>query len=174
MKKLLLVDLDGTIREPISGKKFISHPHDQRPVAGAPQALEHFANQGYKIAGISNQAGVAAGHKTLADCLQEQERTLILFPPIERIYFCPDFEGQHLWEVDRFKKVHLSEFPQYSDLKGTFRKPNPGMLFAAMRLYEPKSTQYIGDRDEDKEAATAAGIEFKWAWDWRMEFGGAA
>ncbi len=173
MKKLLLVDLDGTIREPISGQKFINHPQDQRPIAGAPQALEHFANEGYKIAGITNQAGVASGHKSLADCLKEQQRTLELFPAIDRIYLCPDFEGLHLWEVDRFKKVHLSEFPQYSDLKGNFRKPNPGMLWAAARLYEPEHSLYVGDRDEDKAAATTAGIDFMWAWDWRAEFGGA-
>lgn len=171
--KLLLIDLDGTIREPISGNKFIVHPQDQRPISGATQALNHFAEKGYKIAGITNQAGVAAGHKTLADCLKEQVHSLILFPQIDRIYFCPDFEGNHLWEVNRFKKVHLSEFSQYSDFKGTFRKPNPGMLWAAARLYEPELTLYVGDRDEDKAAATAAGIDFMWAWDWRAEFGGA-
>lgn len=118
---VLLIYLDGTIREPISGNKFISHPQDQRPIAGASQALEHFANQGYKIAGISNQAGVAAGHKSLADCMAEQQHTLVLFPVIDRIYLCPDFTGKHLWEVDRFKRAHLSEFPQYADLQNTFR-----------------------------------------------------
>jgi D-glycero-D-manno-heptose 1,7-bisphosphate phosphatase len=173
MKKLLLVDLDGTIREPISSSKFILHPQDQRPIDGADRALANFAQQGYKIAGITNQAGVDAGHKTLADCLKEQMHTLELLPQIERIYLCPDFKGASLWEVDRFKKAHLSEFSQYFDLKGTFRKPKPGMLLAAIRLYEPELTLYVGDREEDEQAAVAAEMDFRWAWDWRAEFGGA-
>lgn len=31
MKRLLLIDLDGTIRKPISGAKFIQHSQDDEP-----------------------------------------------------------------------------------------------------------------------------------------------
>lgn len=170
MTKLLLVDLDGTIREPISGE-FIKHPQDQRIIQGADRAIAAFAQNGYKIAGITNQAGVAANHKTLAECIKEQQHTLCLLSKIDRIYFCPDFYGKHLWEVDRFKVTHLSEFPQYSDLKGSFRKPQPGMIRAAMRLYEPQVTLYVGDREEDFAATKNADVGFMWANDWRTVWG---
>lgn len=177
MTKLLLVDLDGTIREPISGGDFMQHPQDQRACSGSMQALSAFAEQGYKIAAISNQAGIAANHKTLGQCFEECLHTLVLFPMVERIYFCPDFQGQHLWEVDRYKKAHLSEFPQYSDLKGTFRKPQSGMILAAQRLFEPELTLYVGDREEDAAAAKNIDVSFMWANDWRKvwseQFGGS-
>jgi D-glycero-D-manno-heptose 1,7-bisphosphate phosphatase len=176
--KLLLVDLDGTIREPISGGPFIQHPQDQRPMAGASQALAHFAQQGYKIAGISNQGGVAAGHKTLADAIAEQDYTLVLFPKIDSIFFCPDFEGLSCWHVGRDMPTLKLDFctrdkARFADLVGTYRKPSPGMLLAAMRLYEPESTLYVGDREEDEKAAFAAEVTFLWAWDWRAACGGA-
>lgn len=37
--RLLLLDLDGTIHEPLSGEKFIQHPRDQRIIKGADKAI---------------------------------------------------------------------------------------------------------------------------------------
>jgi hypothetical protein len=37
--KLLLVHLDGTIREPLSGEKFIQHPQDQKIIKGADKVI---------------------------------------------------------------------------------------------------------------------------------------
>lgn len=37
--KLLMVDLDGTIREPFSGEKFISCPTDQKIIDKADRAI---------------------------------------------------------------------------------------------------------------------------------------
>lgn len=39
MTRLLLVDLDGTIREPLSGEKFIQHPQDQRIMVVLQQSV---------------------------------------------------------------------------------------------------------------------------------------
>ena len=46
-----------------------------------------------------------------------------------------------------------------------WRKPNPGMLLAAMAEagVEPSDTLMIGDRPEDQKAAEAAGCYFQWA-----------
>jgi hypothetical protein len=41
MTKLLLVDLDGTIRESLSGEKFIQYPRSQRIIKGA-SAIAHY------------------------------------------------------------------------------------------------------------------------------------
>ncbi len=42
MTKLLLVDLDGTIRELLSGEKFIQYPQDQKIIKGADKAIAHY------------------------------------------------------------------------------------------------------------------------------------
>lgn len=49
-----------------------------------------------------------------------------------------------------------------------WRKPSPGMLIAAMgdANVSPSDTLFIGDRDEDMQAAQAAGCNFMWAQDW--------
>lgn len=66
MAKLLLTDCDGTISKPITGK-WIKPYNNQRIIEGAESAIAHFACMGYTIIGVSNQAGVATGHKNLAD-----------------------------------------------------------------------------------------------------------
>lgn len=169
MAKLLLLDCDGTIREPLSGAKFISHPRDQKIIPGADKAISHYYSKGWSIVGITNQGGVAAGFKSLEDAIAEQEYTLELFPEIGFIYFCPDFEGNHCWEVS---KTSFASFPADfagKEFIGKFRKPNPGMLEVAImmaRALKPECL-YVGDRPEDEQAATAAGIRFQWADMWR-------
>lgn len=99
--KALFLSLDLTIRESASGKKPIKIPGDQQLIKGATEAIKHFADCGYLIIGITNQDGVAAGWKSLQDCLVEQQITLDLCPDISKIYFCPDREGKQLGVVNR-------------------------------------------------------------------------
>lgn len=46
-----------------------------------------------------------------------------------------------------------------------WRKPAPGMLLEAMRLFDakPEDTLMVGDSNEDRDAADAAGCGFVWA-----------
>lgn len=176
MTKLLLVDCDGTIREPLSGAKFISHPRDQRIMAGADKAIAHYRSRGWDVLGITNQGGVAAGHKSLEDAIAEQEYTLELFPELSMIYFCPDFEGQECWMISSNAAIDIHNHQQLCVLAGTFRKPKPGMLVAAMRWWRgmksdvSAGTWYIGDREEDVGAAAAAGVNYLDAAIWRSRF----
>jgi D-glycero-D-manno-heptose 1,7-bisphosphate phosphatase len=73
--KLLLLDLDGTIRRSTIGE-FINDPSDQEPIEGAIESLEFAQKQGWAMIGITNQAGVAAGYKTLKSAILEQKKTL--------------------------------------------------------------------------------------------------
>lgn len=57
MTKILFLDCDGTIREPIVGQ-WIQPYDNQQIMAGADIAIAHYHNEGYTIIGISNQAGV--------------------------------------------------------------------------------------------------------------------
>lgn len=158
-----MIDMDGTLREPLSGHFYCQHPQDQQIIAGAGTAIQAYQDD-WMIIGITNQAGVAAGYKTMQECIQEQQYTLQLVPQLKEIYFCPDFEGRRCFRVTRHNAHNHSQtrwFRQY-------RKPHPGMLKLTMVRHNhlPENCVYVGDRPEDEEAARRAGVAFEWVGDW--------
>ena len=175
--KLLLLDLDGTVRKPMSNGKFITSPLDQQLISGVKEKINEASADGWTIVGITNQGGVAAGHKSLSDAIEEQKFTLSMAPQIQSILFCPE-AGETCWEVDRVYSVEVSDAAAFKHLRGTYRKPESGMLKLAIQqlggmvdLADPESSYsflMIGDRPEDQDAAIAAGVEFMWAEDWRL------
>lgn len=165
--KLLLLDLDGTIREPKSGAKFINDPLDQKPIDKAFDMCSYYQEKGWLLIGVSNQGGVAAGHKSLESAIAESQETLRLFPQLLFIYFCPDYEGLKCYKVSREDTVPI--FQQSSEF-GSFRKPGAGMLNLNIRYYLPTKAMMVGDRPEDEQAARNARILFTWAEDWRNGF----
>ncbi len=153
-EKILFLDLDGTVRMPKSGSKFIQNPDDQALIPGVASAIAKFSS--YEIIGITNQGGVAAGYKSLEDCIEEQVRTMELLPAIKEINFCIDFAGKIAYRLGRSKSlILLPEGPNY-------RKPGPGLLLAYLELF-PDYAIMVGDREEDRQAAYAAGIDFMWS-----------
>lgn len=173
---LLAVDLDGTIRQPklIDGKrpKFISAPQEQEIILGADKAIVRADECGWIIVGVTNQSGVAAGHKSFKDCLQEQRVTLQLFPQVDSILFCPDWEGCDCWYVPCNGEPAYCYGREAFPSLGSFRKPGPGMLQLLRFWYESACDQffYVGDRPEDEEAAGAAGFNFLDAEFWRFQY----
>lgn len=182
-KKLLLLDLDGTLRETRSGAKFINDPYDQKLIEGVAQKLKSYA-QTHSIIGISNQGGVQAGYKSLENCILEQRYTLELCPEMACIYFCPD-DGQKCYIVS-LHKVYVEDWSSATNTNpwGCFRKPQPGMLNKAIldiARYWPTAPRtssqiakleeilYVGDRPEDELAAMNAQVSFIWADKWRVE-----
>lgn len=181
MLNILFVDLDGTIRQPITGK-WIQPWDNQEPMPGAKRTLEEFYKKGWLIIGITNQGGVAAGHKTLEECMKEQQYTLNIFPEIQMIQACPDFEGEQLISTERgvHSIVARSDFPHpnYPNdlLYPNFRKPESGMVMRAIDscgLIDANEVWMVGDRLEDEGCARNAGINFCHAEIWRNIFGGA-
>ena len=167
MKKALFLDLDGTIRQPIANPNgFISHPFDQEIIAGAKHAIDKYIAEVWALVGISNQAGVAAGHKSLQDCIVEQARTLDL-AGLESVLFCPDFDGLQCYQVINVEREYIELHQQDDRWIGQYRKPNAGMLLHAIDIYTPSEILFIGDRPEDEESAKAANIPFIWAHEWR-------
>ena len=166
--KILFLDLDGTVRKTKSGATFINDPYDQELIPGVQDAIARHHN--WLIIGITNQGGVGAGYKSLESCILEQQQTLKLISAMSCIYFCPD-DGQKCFLVcDNNSPISYLEIAR-PDLKGSFRKPNPGMIKLALeRQKSDKSIiQYmmVGDRTEDQECAANANIPFLWAKDWR-------
>lgn len=160
---LLLVDLDGTIRRSLSGAQYFQHPQDQQMIEGADIALNTYDDD-WLIVGLTNQGGVAAGHKSFQQCIEEQQYTLELFPQLQEIYFCPDFAGRKCFRVTRHN-VHNHSKTKWS---GQYRKPRAGMLQLAIGRHKqmPQHSLYVGDRPEDEAAAQQAGVAFEWAQDW--------
>ena len=170
--KLLLVDLDGTLREPLSGADFTRHPRDFKVIPNADKALAHYHRESWLIVGITNQGGVAVGFKSLGNCIEEQRYTFQLFPQLSSILFCPDFEGKICYQCipEHIDCYNLGQ--KYPQLIGKFRKPNPGMLEACLLAHNvnPCESWMVGDRLEDEKAAEAAGINFMAADIWRERF----
>lgn len=180
-KGLLLLDADGTIREPASGETFINDPYDQRIISGADEAIKHYFRQEFLIIAITNQGGCSAinrrtgkPYKSRSSCIEEQRYTLKLLPEILAIYFCPD-DGKTCVRVQRDPVLDVTEFgerPFGADL-GSYRKPGPEMLNLAMQIagVQPRNSHYpiwyVGDRPEDEAAAGEAGVNFMWADIWR-------
>lgn len=164
--KLLLLDLDGTVREPKSAAKFINEPEDQRLIVGVEEAVKRYSD--WLIVGITNQGGVAAGHKSLESAIAEQRVTIDLLPQLECIYFCPDFEGLQAIRC-HYTDGNWRWLERENHGFGGFRKPSSGMLNLAIDdcISRPKEVLMVGDRAEDEQAAAAAGVPFMWAETWR-------
>ena len=165
--KLLLLDLDGTVREPRSIAKFIDNPWDQNLIDGVKQRLEEAAVGGWTIVGITNQGGAPHDHKSLADEIEEQKYTLSLATQIGQIFFCPD-NGFTCLVVLR------DSVDKITDATSPFRKPSPGMIdyalmlfFGRRQLFAGEEILMIGDSPEDDAAAFAAKVPFMWAKNWR-------
>lgn len=169
--KILFCDIDGTLTETISGHAFKQHPKDVKVVEGANKAIAYYASLGYKVCGVSNQGGVAKGFKSLEATVEEMQFTLSLFPELEFILFCPDFEGEICVVVKR------DSFEEMTNKGQNFRKPNPGMVNYGLRLLgsgyatDEVEAWMVGDRPEDGECAVNAKIKFLPADVWRNRYG---
>lgn len=182
---LLLVDLDGTVREWTKS--------DDSPVVllpGARDAIAAFHANGWSVVGISNQKGVMDGYKTLKGTCQQIRKTMQATRFIERTYLCPD-EGSSCWMVSNSL---LWTPARCVDRTGEgYRKPAPGMLLKALNWHwerwYPHLTDslvtgftledalevglfrflFVGDRPEDVGAAAAANIPYVDAEKWRNQ-----
>lgn len=157
-KRILCLDLDGTVRQSKSGKTFIEGPDDVELIPGMKEWILHYRSLGYLVYGISNQGGIAHGFKTHAQVEAEMKATLRqLDMGFVNLLYCPfDQKGK----VDGYNFRSLS------------RKPNYGMLvlveFDLHRLQhipDWDNSLFVGDRPEDEECAKSAGIPFMWAHD---------
>jgi len=172
MSKIIFFDLDGTLRQTKSGKTFIKESEDQQPIEGTQKALAYYQEKGFLLIGITNQGGVAAGHKSLQSAIEEQRITLELFPELSEIFFCPNYDGESCYQVSRDNELLLMKT---LDLMNSCRKPGAGMIELAMRGFSDldiAQSWMIGDRPEDQKCAEAAGVKFVWASVMHAKFAG--
>ena len=113
LKPVLIIDLDGTVRQPKVGKWI--KPNNQELMDGVSYTLNSFRQaQSHYIVGLTNQGGVAHGFKSEEQVWAEIMETVGLFlnNPFHMIY-APTAEesGKGVWAF-----------------RSMLRKPNAGAL----------------------------------------------
>lgn len=168
-KRILCLDLDGTVRRSKSGKTFIEGPDDIEIIPGMKELIWKYNDEpDWLIIYVTNQGGIAHGFKTREQAEDEIRATLDLlqredptdgdmYTPCFDYFLCPYQEGS---------KVEDHSF------RSLGRKPAYGMLVAAEMLFLEEgfipdwdNSLFVGDRPEDEGCAKAAGIPFMWAHD---------
>ena len=163
---VLYLDLDGTVRK---GKdefgRFVNGPEDVEVFPEAVERMRLWKRGGGRIAGVSNQGGIALGIVTfdaVAAAMMETQRQ------------CGDLFDRILW------CMHHPDAQNPEMARCWCRKPSAGAVVEAAHglaerypgeFYPPYMSLFVGDRDEDRECARSAGIDFTWAAEWRREAG---
>ena len=147
----IILDRDGVLNVRAPRAEYVTRPEDFVWLPGALEALRLLCMAGFRVAVVSNQAGVGRGAMTQADldrvtalmCAQAEAAG----GRIDAFYACP-----HDWEAGCL-----------------CRKPAPGMLFEAQRdlSLDLTRTVFVGDDDRDGQAAEAAGCLFEQVTDLR-------
>ncbi len=151
---LYLFDLDDTL---ISG--YMNTPnkdyHDWTVLPGRKEKLKDLQERGDAIGIVTNQGGVAFGF------ISEQEAWIKIYaagfdcglrPDTIRTYAC-------------FHDVR-GKAPYNDPEKAKRRKPSGAMIREAMAddpAQAARGVLYVGDREEDQQAAQDAGVGFQWA-----------
>jgi len=170
LKPAIVCDLDGTVRHNPDGE-YINGPDDIAFYDGVLEALWRYRGKGYLIFGVTNQGGVAHGHKTPADFDREMDRMQALATQ----------EHERGWPFHSVKACFFMASGDH-DVYGhrsLLRKPRYGAL--AVLEHEARSqtrqqfiidwdeSYMIGDREEDLACAQAAGVSFMHADDWHAQ-----
>ncbi|MCB2178322.1 HAD-IIIA family hydrolase [bacterium] len=157
--RLAIFDIDGTLTE-IRPEVLERQPRlvtpnhlgEQQPIPGVAEKLAELKAAGLEIALATNRGGVAFGYTTLeeAQALVEEAAEMCGIPEVKK-YLCP-------YHAKARGPRSVAAFAREDDC----RKPNPGMLLAALKDHgvEPADAFYVGDMDTDREAAQNAGVDF--------------
>ncbi|HEV2237919.1 MAG TPA: HAD-IIIA family hydrolase [Ktedonobacterales bacterium] len=148
----LFLDLDGTVRDTLSGRVHPLEPWDQRLREGVRPSVEAYRARGYAIVGVTNQGAVGLGMLSERDVEEINDRLMRELAPglFDLILYCP----YHPY----------ARGGRYRD-QADCRKPRPGMAFTARdRLGLDLATSImVGDLETDRLFARNAGIgTFMW------------
>lgn len=155
VRPALILDFDGTIRRSKSGATFIKNFQDIELMPNIEHIINIYVKMGWLILGISNQAGVAHGFKLPLEIEAEMDATFKLFTknPFNLVKYCyHDGKGK----IEPY--CHRS----------LLRKPDIGMLaimemeaYNAGYIIDWDKSLFVGDRPEDEQCATNAGVPFR-------------
>ena len=143
-RRNVILDRDGVLNKRPPRGQYVRHWSEFEWLPGALEALRLLKEASYRVAIVSNQAGIGRGVMSETDLLQIHDRmradAYAAGGLIDEIYYCP-----HDWEAGC-----------------DCRKPKPGMLFQAQRglNLDLSRTVFVGDDERDGEAADQAGCPF--------------
>lgn len=156
MKEVILIDLDGTLVETVSGKTFPITEHDWKPILGMYEALKKLRPKFIHI--VSNQGGISRG---LVNEIRWNMKAEYICECLE------SFTGAEHVTYDYCTEDNPESFD---------RKPNPGMFEAYKELYlkmtgeklNPDTVLMIGDAsgrpgqfsDSDLKFAKNCGVDY--------------
>jgi histidinol phosphatase-like enzyme len=155
---VLACDLDGTIRyNHEDPDDYIDGPETVAVYEGVEEKLWEYYREGYLIAGITNQGGVAFDFKTPEQVQAENHAMVKQFDrnPFIHIQSCLSHDDGEVSPYDR---------------RSLLRKPNVGML--AILEEDLRGEGYlpnwdesiiVGDMQSDRELANRADVEFEFA-----------
>lgn len=158
---VLYVDLDDTVRKGYDALgRFVNKVEDVEVYPEAVEQMRKAKALGWRIVGVTNQGGVAMGFMTMetleAITVETQKQAEGLF---DKIMAC----------------VHFPEAKEPEMAVCWCRKPRIGLIVEAAvdlgqhydEYYPPHMALFVGDRDEDRQCAEAANIQFLDAAKWR-------
>lgn len=160
--RILFLDIDGTVRKSVEELgRYVNGPEDVEIYPEIPGILALYRRAGWRIAGVTNQGGIALGHTTeqqVRDALKAtQNQSGMIWDCITICPHHPDAEGG----------------PEQSSC--WCRKPLVGLLWRAADIcherhgetYPPEVCLMVGDMDSDRQCARNAAVPFMWANVWR-------
>ena len=142
-KKILLLDRDGTLNKKSLPGEYINSLSEFIWIESSRNALKILAENGFSFIVITNQAGVSLGKTTVSDLEAIHDQLRI------------DFES------DGLKLLDIYVCTDHWNSNSKFRKPEPGMFFAAANQHKFRLDQviYVGDDIRDGVAAGNAGCK---------------
>lgn len=141
VEKYVLLDRDGVINQ--DSDDYIKSPDEWLPIEGSLEAIALLNQQGFKIAVVSNQSGLARGYYTLEtlNAIHNKMHKLLTEKKgqIEVLYFCPHAPHENC----------------------LCRKPKTGLLklFSLQKNCPLKNIFFVGDSLSDINAAQAVGAQ---------------
>jgi D-glycero-D-manno-heptose 1,7-bisphosphate phosphatase len=159
---VLWLDLDGTVRHNRHDPDgYVNDADDVAVFTEVPGLMEQYVEAGWRIAGITNQGGIALGiigeQDVMAAILRTQE---LVGGHFDKVGWCP----HHPDAADPTVAICWC------------RKPRIGMIASLAydlhqdhpdERYPPSMGLLVGDSECDRDAAENAGLPFMWAADWR-------
>ena len=141
----LFLDRDGTINVDLIGN-YVLHPDKLQLVPGAATALSEARAAGFKLGVVTNQACIGKG--------------LLTHEGLAKIHEHLEYLVRQEANLDRFHFDDLRYCPHRADEGCACRKPNTGMLEAAIATLNPVLDRsfFIGDKPADLGCANNAGI----------------
>ena len=146
LRPMALLDRDGVINEDLG---YVCTPERFRLIPGAAEAIGTLNRSGYRVVIATNQSGIGRGLYS-EDSFHEfmawvSELLADRGAHFDACFYCPHHPTKATGEVRK---------------SCACRKPAPGMLLAAMRMFPTQIDRsfFVGDRSKDIEAARSAGV----------------